>query len=44
MNVVYFETKQFNYRNGLIYILAHIKVKTNKLLFNSREWDLSLLL
>jgi len=31
MNVIYFET---NYKNALIYILTHIKVKKNRMLFN----------
>jgi len=34
MNVIYFE---INYRNEMIYILAHIVVKNNKMLFNSRD-------
>jgi len=38
MNVVYFET---NHRNGLIFISnTHEvkKIKSNKMLFNSRDW------
>jgi len=35
MNIIYFET---NYKNGLIYILIHMEVKSNKMLFNSRDW------
>jgi len=32
---VYFKA---NYRNGLIYILTHMKIKNNKMLFNLRDW------
>jgi len=41
MNIVYFETNQ---RNGLIYILIHTEVKDNKMLFNSRDYIISVIL
>jgi len=41
MNIVYFETNQ---RNGLIYILIHTEVKDNKMLFNSRDYIIIILI
>jgi len=40
IDIIYFEAKQFNQRNGLIYILTHIEIKSNKIfimLFNSGD-------
>jgi len=38
MNVVYFETKKFYYRNRLIYTL--MEVKNNKMLFSTKGVNL----
>jgi len=39
IDIIYFEAKQFNQRNGLIYILTHIEIKSNKIfiMFNSGD-------